>query len=92
LLIEPPEAQRPSTAKGWTGDFHRPSLMWDQGKWRLWFDSWHPTKGVCMGYAESQGQFDAPGGFKVLRAGLESVIIEWPNPEVVRVGNRCCRP
>lgn len=88
LLIEPPEAQHPTTGDGWTGDFHRPSLMWDQGNWRLWFDYWHPTRGVCMGYAENTGTFDAWGGFKVLRAGLEPVIIEWPNPEVVKVGNR----
>ena len=88
LLIEPPEAQNPISGKGWTGDYHRPSLMWDQGKWRLWFDYWHPTKGICMGYAENSGEFDAPGGFKVLRAGLEPVLVEWPNPEVVKVGNR----
>jgi hypothetical protein len=88
LLIEPPEAQSPTTAKGWTGDFHRPSLMWDEGKWRLWFDYWHPTKGVCMAYAENVGHFDAPGGFEVLRAGLNPLLVEWPNPEVVKVGNR----
>jgi hypothetical protein len=88
LLIESPEAQHPSTGKGWTGDFHRPSLMWDQGKWRLWFDYWHPTKGICMAYAENRSQFDVPGGFKVLRAGLEPLLTNWPNPEVVKVGNR----
>ena len=88
LLIEPPETQHPSSGKGWTGDYHRPSLMWDQGKWRLWFDYWHPTKGICMGYAENHGQFDSSVGFKVLRAGLDPVIVEWPNPEVFKVGNR----
>ena len=88
LLIEPPEARNPTTAKGWTGDFHRPSLMWDQGKWRLWFDYWNPGHGLCMGYAENTGKFDAPGGFKVLHAGRDPLLEEWPNPEVVKVGNR----
>ena len=48
---------------------------------------WHPTKGVCMGYAENTGQFDAPGDFRVQRAGLEPLLAEWPNPDVVKIGN-----
>ena len=88
LLIEPDEALEPEKDEGWTGDFHRPSLMWDQGRWRLWFDYWHPTKGVCMGYAENTGDFRAPGGFHVVSDLAKPLIPNWPNPEVVRIGNR----
>ncbi len=92
LLVEPPEAQHPAPGvhwtKNWTGNYHRPSLMWDQGKWRLWFDYWWPATGVSMGYAENTGDFAAPGGFRLVRAGGNPLLPNWPNPEVVKVGNR----
>ena len=87
FLIEPPEMQHPKDGKGWTGEYARPSLMWDQGKWRLWFDYWQPSGGTCMGYAENTGAFDEPNGFKIFRAGADPLIVQWPNPEVVKVGN-----
>ncbi len=88
LLIESKEVQDPGTDEGWTGDFNRPSLMWEGGKWRLWFDYWHPTMGVCMGYAECDGDFRAKGAFKIVSDLAEPCIPTWPNPEVIRVGNR----
>jgi len=86
LLIEPEEAQHPETDEGWAGDFNRPSLMWEDGKWRLWFDYWHPQYGVSMGYAENTDEFAAPNGFKVMHDLAEPLLPCWPNPEVVRVG------
>jgi len=57
LLIRADDTADPKPAPGRIGDFHRPSLRWDDGKWRLWFDYWLPEKGVCMGYAENGGDF-----------------------------------
>ena len=88
LLIEPPEVQHPKTDEGWTGDYHRPCLRWDEGKWRLWFDYWHPNKGVCMGYAENTGDFQAKEGFRIVNDLAKPLIANWPNPEVIRVGDR----
>lgn len=88
LLIESREVQEAETDTAHVCDFHRPSLMWDQGKWRLWFDYWCPPKGVCMGYAENVGDFGADGGFVVRHDLRQPLIINWPNPEVIRVGNR----
>ena len=90
LIIEPPEMQDPQTDEGWTGMYCRPSLMWDHGKWRLWFDYWHPKKGVgfSLGYAENTGDFDAQDGFQVLRSGDKPLLFNWLNPDVVKVGNR----
>jgi hypothetical protein len=88
LLIEPPEVRHATSDENWIGDYHRPCLLWDEGKWRLWFDYWGTRKnGVCMGYAENTGEFDAPRGFKIVRGGDEPLIVNWPNPEVVRIGN-----
>jgi len=42
------------------GDFHRPSLHWQDGKRRLGFDEWLPAKGICMGYAENRGASGRP--------------------------------
>lgn len=89
LLIEPPEVQNPATDENWLGDYHRPSLLWDNNRWRLWFDYWHPTKGVCMGYAENEGAFDAPGAFRIKHDLMAAPMIpNWPNPEVIRIGGK----
>lgn len=88
LLIEREEAQQAANTDEHVCDFHRPSLMFEDGVWRLWFDYWNHPHGVCMGYAENTGAFDLPGGFRVqhdLRA--EPLIKNWPNPEVVKVGD-----
>ena len=87
LLIEPPEVRQATSDAGWTGDYHRPSLLWDEGKWRLWFDYWHPTQGVCMGYAENTGGFGQKEGFEIIHSGTEPLIVNWPNPDVIRVGS-----
>lgn len=87
LLIESPEAQDPASDGGWIGDFHRPSLMWEDGRWRLWFDYWYTGHGLCMGYAENTGGFTEAGGFKPAHDLTKPLIVNWPNPEVIRVGD-----
>jgi len=89
LLIEPPEVRHATSDENWIGDYHRPCLRWDRGKWRLWFDYWATRKqGVCMGLAENAGDFESPEGFEIVHAGTQPLIVNWPNPEVVRIGNR----
>jgi hypothetical protein len=68
------------------GSYHRPSLLYENGRFRLWFDYW-TEKGVTMGYAENRGDFLDAGQWKVIRAGKEPCLEEFPNPEVVRVGD-----
>lgn len=87
LLIEPPEVRQATSDVGWTGDYHRPSLLWDEEKWRLWFDYWQSSQGLSMGYAENTGDFGRKEGFEIIHAGTEPLIINWPNPDVIRVGN-----
>lgn len=88
LLIRAEDTANPPPTPGRIGDFHRPSLHWSDGKWRLWFDYWHPAKGVCMGYAENLGEFGAERQFKIQHPLAEPMIANWPNPDVVRIGNR----
>jgi hypothetical protein len=69
------------------GMYHRPSLMFDQGHWRLWFDYWL-SNGVAMGYAEGNASEFLQGNFHIVRAGNEPLLPEWPNPSVVKAGGK----
>jgi hypothetical protein len=87
LLIRPEDSAHPTADPTRIGDFHRPCLRWDNDRWRLWFDYWLPGTGICMGYAESRGDFARRDGFR-LRHDLRRPLLEnWPNPEVVRIGD-----
>jgi len=69
------------------GSYHRPSLLYEEGKFKLWFDYFHPKWGVCMGYAENSGDFLNPKDWRILRAGDEPCLREFPNPDVVKIGD-----
>ncbi len=86
LLIRAGDTANPEPEQERIGDFHRPCLLWDKGKWRLWFDYWLPGKGVCMGYAENKGDFAAAGGFKIQNDLTQPLIEGWPNPDIIRIG------
>ena len=89
LLIESEEAQNAETTDKHICDFHRPSLMWHEGKWKLWFDYWNHPNGVCMGYAENTGEFGAPDAFVVQHdLRTEPLIKNWPNPDVVIIDDK----
>ena len=86
LLIRAGDSEHPQAEPNRTGDFQRPCLRWENGRWRLWFDYWLPGKGVCMGYAENTGDFLRKEGFKL--HDLSQPLLEcWPNPEVIQIGN-----
>lgn len=89
LMIEEEAVQQAASVSEHSCDFHRPSLMWDKGEWRLWFDYWSPPHGLCMGCAENPGVFDQPGGFQVVHDLRNAPLIKnWPNPDVVKVRGR----
>lgn len=69
------------------GSYHRPSLMWEEGEFRLWFDYWAGTEaGVSMGYAVNRGDFLNPSDWKIVCGGDRPALPHFPNPDVVRVG------
>ena len=69
------------------GDYHRPSLMFDEGKWKCWFDYWHPSGGTTMGYAECpENSFMDAAAWQVIRAGTNPALLNWPNPDVAKAG------
>ena len=86
LLIRAQDTASPQPEPERIGDFHRPSLHWDKGKWCLWFDYWLPSKSVCMGYAENTDDFLRQGGFQIKHELQRPLLENWPNPEVIRIG------
>ena len=70
------------------GSYHRPSLMWDNNRWKIWFDYYHPGTFLSMGYAENKGDFMQPSAWKVLRAEKQPLLKDYPNPCVVKVGRQ----
>jgi hypothetical protein len=76
------------TPEEYYGSYHRPSLLYDEGHWRLWFDYYHPGTFLSMGLAENRGDFLSPSDWNVLRAGKEPLLKDWPNPSVVRLGEK----
>jgi hypothetical protein len=86
LLIYEPEIGA-ETAHGDAflhGMYHRPSLLFEGGKWRLWFDYWSGSS-VAMGYAEALENAFMAGDFTVLSAGKHPLLEEWPNPAIIKV-------
>lgn len=76
----------PGPPPGYQGSYHRPCLMRDKGRWRLWFDYFLEGTFVSMGYAENDGDFMDPADWKVVRAGDRPLLRDWPNTSVVRAG------
>lgn len=68
------------------GSYHRPSLLHEDGKFKMWFDYWTTSGGVTMGYAENGGDFLNPNDWKLIRAGANPCLPQFPNPDVVRAG------
>jgi hypothetical protein len=68
------------------GSYHRPSLLYEAGKFRLWFDYWAgATDGVSVGYAENAGDFMDPKAWRIVQAGATPVLRQFPNPDVVKI-------
>lgn len=72
--------------EGYCGSYHRPSLLWDRDRWRIWFDYLQPGRFASMGVAENRGEFMQPSAWRVLRSGDRPALPDWVNPSVVKVG------
>lgn len=72
------------------GDFHRPSLLWDQKneKWKLYCDyrNMSINKQSIVALAENTGDF-RNDEFIFVHSLDKPIIENWPNPEVTDLGN-----
>jgi len=77
----------PACPADYYGSYHRPALLYDAGRWRLWFDYFHPGTFVSLGCAENGGDFMDPAQWRVERAGKAPLLKDWPNTAVARDGD-----
>ncbi len=87
LVYKPNIGQSPKNPGGYlhpSGLYHRPSLMYEDGRWKAWFDAFD-GKHFTMLYAENRGDFIRQMDWKVVRGMDNPCIVEFPNPDVVKV-------
>ena len=70
-----------------TGGYHRPSILFDDGKWKLWFDYYLPGTFLSMGYAENSGDFLNPDDWIVKNCDQNPQLRNFPNPAVVKINH-----
>lgn len=90
LLIYAPEIGQPDNYGSSVGGiFHRPSLMLDDGQWRLWFDYWAGSNGLALGHAECSIGSDPmdPANWTITHDLSTPLIDIWANPDIVKVGD-----
>lgn len=87
ILMAAEDSANPSPNLNRIGDYHRPSLLWEDGKWKLWFDYQFPGHSSSVGYAENTTLFMSNSAFTVQHDLLQPLIDNWPNPEVIHIGS-----
>jgi hypothetical protein len=92
ILVYEPEIGKKEDrdALEYVGDFHRPSLMWDESicQWRIWFDYCY-SKGnayhtLAVGHAKCIGDPMKPSDWEITNDLDEPLLVGWPNPDVVK--------
>jgi hypothetical protein len=71
------------------GGYQRPSLMYDNGTWKIWFDyfaGYNSNNGVSVGYAENDGAF-LTGTWRVLTGDTTPLINYFVDIDVVKIGD-----
>ena len=89
IAMNPADVGAPPVPQGEAhlyGSYHRPSLLYDEGKFKLWFDYWAgDTDGLSVGYAENDGDFVDPKAWHIVQAGNTPVLRQFPNPDIVKI-------
>jgi hypothetical protein len=88
LVHEPNKGQapiRPGEYLHERGLYHRPSLMREDGGWKIWFDAFVNEKGFHMLHAVSDGAFMDASAWAIKRGMDNPCIEEFPNPDVHKI-------
>jgi len=90
LIYEDNIGQKPISSEDPDCHFHpegmylRPSLMYEDGVYRLWFDGIHDLT-ISMLYAENHGDFYNINDWNIKRGLDNPLIVNYPNPNVIRI-------
>jgi len=66
------------------GSYHRPSLMIEDGKFKVWFDG-YVNGSFHMLYAENAGDFMAYKDWNIVRGLDNPALPDFPNPDVIKI-------
>jgi hypothetical protein len=89
LVYKPNIGQAPKEPGGYMhprGLYHRPSLLREGGVYKIWCDS-YDGEHFTMIHAENRGDFMDPDDWRIVRGMDEPLIQEFPNPDVVKIGD-----
>lgn len=69
------------------GLYHRPSILYEDGVWKMWFDYITPSGLMSVGYAENRGDFMKHDDWVMVRCGSDALMPHMANPDVIKVGD-----
>ena len=71
------------------GNYCRPSIMYDNNKWRMWFDYYDEIGvGTSMGYAENTGDFMKFSDWKIINADKNPQLRGAGNVSVIKIKDK----
>ncbi len=81
--------QRSADNDTYYGMYQRPSLMYEDGKWKMWFDYWagyRSGNGTSVGYAENDGDFLDSTAWDRKTGDTTPLLRQFVDLDVVRIG------
>ena len=73
--------------KNFYGLYHRPSLRYEDGKWKMWFDYMVNAR-MSTGYAENSGDFLKFSDWTVIKGDGDPAQFDFTNPEVIKINDK----
>jgi len=87
LIYEPQWGQSPINNGDYMhelGSYHRPSLMVEDDKFKIWFDG-YVKNSFDMLYGENDSNFMDNNDWKIIRGMDNQALISFPNPDIVKI-------
>jgi len=81
---------RSATNDTYFGMYQRPSIMYDDGKWKIWFDYWagyNSGNGTSIGYAENVGDFLTSTDWNKITTDTKPLLTQCVDFDVVKISN-----
>ena len=87
LIYDPQWGQSPMKKGDYMhefGSYHRPSLIFEDGKFKLWFDAYVKDNFHTL-YAENSENFMVKNDWNIKRGMAKPALKNFPNPDVVKI-------
>lgn len=68
------------------GGYQRPAILFESGKWRMWFDHEVGRSGISIGYAENSDDFMDGDSWKKISTDKKPVLTKFVDFDIVKIG------